>query len=150
MASERIYITGTAMWAKLFERNRDQGEYHKETDGVTSVELTLDKEELDKLKKSGSRLRPKVTDDGLAVRFRRPWKHQSIEDFGGPAQIVDADGNDWDDGVSIGNGSKVEVAIDVYDTKLGKGTRLAGVKVLELVPYESESSGEPKAPKLPF
>jgi hypothetical protein len=46
--------------------------------------------------------------------------------------------------------SDVEVAISVYDTKLGKGTRLEGVKVLELIPYESETSGEPKAPKLPF
>ena len=150
MATQRFYIKGKAKWAKLFERNRDQGEYHTETDGVTSIELVLEKEELDKLKKSGSRLRPKITDDGLSVRFRRPWKHQSIEEFGGPPQVVDADGNDWDDGVSIGNDSEVEVAYDVYDTKMGKGTRLVGVKVLDLVSYESETSGEPKAKKLPF
>lgn len=150
MPSKTEYIRGKAMWAKLFERNRDTGEYHTETDGVTSIEVVLEKEELDKLKATGSRLRPKVTDDGLSVRFRRPWKHRSIEEFGGPPQVVDAEGKEWDDGVSIGNGSEVEVAIEVYDTSMGKGTRLTGVKVLEHVSYESEDSGEPKAPKLPF
>lgn len=150
MAKDFLRITGTAMWAKLFERNRDRGEYFKETDGKTTIEVILEKEELDKLKQAGSRLRPRITDDGLSVTLRRPWVHPTIEEFGGPPQVVDADGNDWDDSVSIGNGSKVEVALEIYDTKLGKGTRLAGVKVLEHVPYESPDSGEPKAPKLPF
>jgi hypothetical protein len=150
MASNRIYITGTAMWAKLFERNRDTGDYHTETDGITSVCLLLEKEELGKLKASGSRLRPAVTDDGLSVKFRRPWKHRSIAEFGGAPQVVDKDDKPWDDSVSIGNGSKVTVAITVYDTAMGKGTRLEGVKVLELVPYDNPNAGEPNQPKLPF
>lgn len=148
MATERIYITGTAMWAKLFERNRDTGEFHEATDGVTSVDMVLEKEQLDKLKKAGSRLRPRITDEGLVIKFRRPWKHQSIEEFGGQAQIVDKDGNQWDNTKSIGNGSKVEIAVDIYDTKLGKGSRLAGVKVLDLVEYESEYKDS--GPSLPF
>lgn len=148
MATERIYLTGTSMWAKLFERNRDKGEYHTETDGITSLDLLLEKEDLDKLKASGSRLRPKVTDEGLTIKFRRPWVHPSIEEFGGPPQVVDKDGKDWDDSVSIGNGSTVEIAVDVYDTQMGKGSRLAGVKVLELVEFEGD--GEPSQPKLPF
>lgn len=150
MATKRVYLTGKAHWAKLFERNRDTADFHKETDGVTSVQLELDQSEYEKLKEVGSRLRPKVMDDKVMVNIRRPWVHLAIEEFGGPPQVVDADGQDWDDGVSIGNMSEVEVAVDVYDTKMGKGTRLAGVRVLDLVPYESEESGEPKAPKLPF
>jgi len=147
MASERIYLRGKAMWAKPFERNRDRGEFYEATDGVTSIDLLMEKEELDKLKASGSRLRPKVTDDGLSVKIKRPWIHAGgIEDFGGPPQVVDADGNDWDDSVSIGNMSDVEVAVDVYDTQMGKGTRLAGIKVLDLVEYESEGEGGPRLP----
>lgn len=148
MATETIYITGTAMWAKLFERNRDRGSYHEDTDGITCVDLILEKEELDKLKASGSQLKPRVTDEGLVIKFKRPWVHASISEFGGMAQVVDKDGNDWDDGVSIGNGSTLEVAVDVYDTQKGKGTRLTGVKVLEHVEFEGD--GEPYQPRLPF
>lgn len=150
MATQRIYLTGTAMWAKLFERNRDQGDYHKETDGITSICLLLEKEELGKLKASGSRLRPAVTDDGLSVKFRRPWKHRSIAEFGGAPQVVDKDGNQWDETVSVGNGSKVEIVISVYDTPMGKGTRLEGVKVLDLVSYENPNAGEAPKAKMPF
>lgn len=147
MASERIYLSGIAMWAKLFERNRDRGEFYESTDGMTTIDLLMEKEELDKLKASGSRLRPKVTDEGLTVKFKRPWIHSGgISDFGGPPQVVDSDGNDWDDSVSVGNGSTVEIAVDVYDTQMGKGTRLAGVKVLDLVEYESEGEGQPRLP----
>jgi hypothetical protein len=150
LATQRIYLTGTAMWAKLFERNRDQGDYHTETDGITSICLLLEKEELAKLKASGSRLRPSVTDEGLSVKFRRPWKHRSIEEFGGAPQVVNADGEDWDHSVSIGNGSKVEVAVSIYDTPMGKGTRLEGVKVIDLVEYDNPNAGEPLTTKLPF
>lgn len=150
MASETIYIKGTAMWAKLFERNKDNAEFYEATDGQTKIDLILEKEEFDKLKEAGSRKKPDVTDEGLKVKLSRPWVHTSIEEFGGPPQVVDAEGADWDDGVSIGNGSTVEVAVTIYDSKFGKGTRLDGVKVLELVPYESDESGEPRAPKRPF
>lgn len=137
MATTRIYLTGIAVWAKLFERNRDRGEFHEATDGITCVNIVLEKEEMDALKKAGSRLRPTVMEEGLAVKVRRPWIHDSIPEFGGQAQIVDKDGKEWDSSVAIGNGSKIEVALDIYDTAKGKGTRLAGVKVLDLVEYES-------------
>jgi len=149
LATQTYYMTGKAAWAKLFERNRDRAEFHEETDGVTSINILLEKEDLDKLKATGSRLRPMVTDDGLAVKFKRPWVHKGgIEDFGGAPQVVDKDGNDWDDSIAIGNDSMVEVAFEVYDTTMGKGTRLTGVKVLELVVFEGD--GESRHPALPF
>jgi hypothetical protein len=156
MATSIIYLQGKALWAKVFERNRDRespndmvNQKLKASDGQTSLTLVMDQEELAKFEASGSRKKVNNLEDGPAVNFTRPWKHR-IENFGGAPQIVDADGADWDDSVAIGNGSEVEVAISIYDTQAGKGTRLEGVKVLELVPYEEGDSGAPKAPKLPF
>lgn len=146
MATALYNITGEASWAKLFERNRDRGDFHEATDGITSINILLDKESLDVLKKSGSRLRPSITEDGMSVKFRRPWVHQSVTEFGGQAKIVDKDDEPWDTSIAIGNGSKVEVFFSVYDTSKGKGTRLEGVRVLELVEYESEGGGGVKLP----
>ena len=40
--------------------------------------------------------------------------------------------------ILIGNGSKVEARINVFDTIKGKGQRLESLKILELVEYERE------------
>lgn len=151
MAAKLHSITGTAYWAKLFERNRDKGEYHEATDGITSIDLLLDKEALDYLKKTGSRLRPRVTEEGVVVKFRRPWVHNSIEAFGGAPRVVNKDNETWDNTVSIGNGSEVEVFFSVYDTTKGTGTRMEGVRVLNHVEYEvPEDQRKESGIKLPF
>ena len=41
----------------------------------------------------------------------------------------------------IGNGSVGVVYVDVYDTKMGVGSRLSGVQVIDHVVFESEGSG---------
>lgn len=149
MATKKVYITGVAQWAKVFERNRDKGEFFEETDGATTITLILEKEEQKALKDSGSRLRPKVTDDGITVTFRRPWVSQ-IETLRGKVdgapQVVDKDGQPWDTNKNIGNGSLVQVACEVYDTKKGTGTRLTGVKVLDLVEFEGGNSNDDGLP----
>lgn len=150
MATQLHSVTGTARWAKLFERNRDKGEFHAETDGATTIELLLDKEALDQIKKTGSRLRPKITDEGVVIKFKRPWVHPSVEAFGGAPRVVDKDDNLWDDSVSIGNDSLVEVYFTTYDTKMGKGTRLEGVRVKELVEFVSDKENTGSGIKLPF
>lgn len=156
MATTMHKIKGKAMWAKVFERNRDKEAMDKniqrkldETDGQTAITVILDEEAMTEFESSGSRKKIQNTEDGPTVTLTRPWRHR-IEVFGGAPQVVDAEGNDWDDSVAIGNMSDVEVAFVTYDTSLGKGTRLEGVKVLELVSYDESKSGEPKAPKLPF
>lgn len=143
------------MWAKLFERNKDTNEEFHGKGGAYTVDVVLDKEELDKVSSSGSRLKPKITDEGIVIKFKR--KHtppnkdgQPIEELGGPPSVVDKDKEPWDDTVSIGNGSKVKVAFTVYETKMGKGTRLDAVQVLDLVEYETEESDTPREKKLPF
>ena len=146
MATQEVKVVGTAMYPKVFERNRDKASFHEDTDGACTIDVVLEKEEFDKLKASGFRGRPSVTDEGMSVKFRRKWKDPVSDDFGGAPQVVDREGQDWDDSVSIGNGSKVSVAVDVYDTSMGKGARLTGVQVLELIEYATEDYQK----KLPF
>lgn len=148
MASTMHNVTGEARYPKLFTSNRDMNEDFHGPDGAYTIDVLLGKEELDKVTKSGSRLKPKVVEDGIAIKFKRKHTHPTVEALGGPPKIVDADEKEWDNSVFIGNGSKVEVYFEVYDTKLGKGTRLAGVKVLELVEYEGGEGGG--GAKLPF
>ena len=147
MTAELVELEGIANWAKVYETNRDMNtDFHGEG-GAYTVDVQLEKEELDKLTKSGSRLKPKLGDDGISIRFKRKHIHPSIPEFGGPPKVVGPDKEPID--CLIGNGSKVKVYVSVYDTKLGKGTRLEGMQVVDLVEYESEG-GEGGGVKLPF
>jgi len=147
MTAELVELEGIASWAKVYETNRDMNtDFHGEG-GAYTVDVQLEKEELDKLTKSGSRLKPKLGDDGISIRFKRKHIHPSIPEFGGPPKVVGPDKEPID--CLIGNGSKVKVYVSVYDTKLGKGTRLEGMQVVDLVEYESEG-GEGGGVKLPF
>lgn len=148
MPTQMISVIGTAKWAKLFDYNKDTNEAFHGPGGGYTINVVLDKSELDKVKASGARLKPSITDDGVELKFRRKHSHPTIPEFGGPPKVVDAEDNPWDTEVTIGNGSQVEVFFTVYDTSMGKGTRLEGVRVLDLVEYVSEGAGE-KA-RLPF
>ena len=55
MATNTIELTGTLEWAKLFESNRDNGEYDVETDGATTVDLIMDEKTLKAMKDAGVR-----------------------------------------------------------------------------------------------
>ena len=148
-------VIGTAKYAKVFPRNKDNNEDYHGPGGAYTIDLLMEKEELDKFTKSGSRLKPNLTEDGVSVKFKR--KHNPptrkngspIEEFGGPPRVVDHENKPWDDTVSIGNGSVVEVWFTVYDTRKGKGTRLEGIRVIEHVPYETDGEYE-SGVRLPF
>lgn len=148
MSAELVEVEGTLYWAKLFDRNKDRNEDFHGPGGAYTVDVVLEKKELDKLTKSGSRLKPKMVEEGIAIRFKRKHIHPTgIEELGGPPRVADKDKNLWDDGVNIGNGSKAKVYFSVYDTKMGKGTRLEGVQVTDLVEYEApEGSGGVELP----
>lgn len=150
MSAEMIELEGELHWAKLFERNRDTNEDFHGPGGAYTVDVILDKKELDKLTKSGSRLKPKMVEDGIAVRFKRKHIHPAgIEELGGPPRVADKDKNLWDSSINIGNGSKGKIYASVYETKMGKGTRLEGVQVTDFVEYEVDES-EKQGVKLPF
>lgn len=152
MATELHEVEGIANWAKVFEFNRDMNtDFHGE-DGAYTIEVTLEKAELDKHTKSGSRVKPKLTDEGVSIRYKRKHTHQQgIEELGGPPKVVDKDKQLFPENTLIGNGSRVKVYFSVYETKKGKGTRLEGIQVLDLVEFESEDyEGGGGGVKLPF
>lgn len=153
MATRKVKLTGLSYWAKVFEDNRDLTGFEdalKDVGGQTCIDVDLDATEIAKLRKSKSMKKGTESpdNDGLTrVRFTRKWEDTYA---GGAPKVVKADGTVWDfdeDG-AIGNGSKVEVVLSVYDTsrKSIVGTRLEKVKVLELVEYnpsEDEDDADP-------
>lgn len=148
MASEIHKFTGKAAWAKVYDPEEFRGSVN------WKINLYLDKDELAKRKKAG--IQSKVYDDenGTYVTFKRPQTKlikDSLNEFS-PPKILNAegetivhyekseDGTQWvrvGKPVLIGNGSTVEVAVNVYDTKMGKGQRLESVRIIDLVEYES-------------
>ena len=141
MATRKVTLTGKAHWAKVFPENRDmkgfEGAY-EECDGAYTIEVALEKDQLDKLKAAKSAKKPVLKDDGtLRIKFVR--KHKDKFDWaGGPPKVVDSDDDPWDFDSNgfIPNDSEVEVLVSVYDTSYRPGTRLEEVKVLEVAKME--------------
>lgn len=96
---------------------------------------------------------------GKFVTLRRPVKKefQDGETFFGPPEILDkagkkivfykdeGDGNFEREGepVLIGNGSTVEVTLEIYQTKrFGAGSRLKSVKIIDLIEYDPDAEEE--------
>jgi hypothetical protein len=163
LPTRKVKLTGLGYWAKCFEDNRDLTGYEdalKDVGGQTTIDMDLDQDNMDKLRKSKSMKRgtASIDNDGMTrVKFTRKWEHtiqtkKGLMDLGGAPKVVKADGTDWDydeDG-PIGNGSTVEVTLSVYDTtrKAIVGTRLDKVKVIEHVPYEPADDAD-EAPPAP-
>ena len=150
MATRKVVLTGIAEWAKVFEDNRDlkgfEGAY-EEFDGACTIDMILDKENMDRLSASRSMKKgsPDAEGRGTRVRFVRKFITGRDWDSGSPV-VVKSDGTKWDmdvDGL-IGNGSTVAVTLSVYDTsrKSIVGTRLDRVKVLEHVKPPSDDDDE--------
>lgn len=127
------YVTGIASWAKVYPHNKDvfAGEESY------TIDLSMTEEEAQKFKNTGTKRKIVKEDSGLyKSKFKRPAIHEKYPDFGGPPQVIDASGNPFTD--PIGNGSKVTLKYVIYDTAMGKGTRLEKVRVDELVPYNRD------------
>ena len=150
MATRKVVLTGIAEWAKVFEDNRDlkgfEGAY-EEFDGACTIDMILDKENMDRLTASRSMKKgsPDAEGRGTRVRFVRKFNTGRDWDSGSPT-VLKSDGTKWDmdiDGL-IGNGSIVAVTLSVYDTsrKSIVGTRLDRVKVLEHVKPPSDDDDE--------
>jgi len=150
MATRKVVLTGIAEWAKVFEDNRDlkgfEGAY-EEFDGACTIDMILDKENMDRLSASRSMKKgsPDAEGRGTRVRFVRKFNTGRDWDSGSPT-VLKSDGTKWDmdiDGL-IGNGSIVAVTLSVYDTsrKSIVGTRLDRVKVLEHVKPPSDDEDE--------
>jgi len=124
-----ISLTGNANWFKgLFEADTKFDD-----DGIYSFEFIPDNKSLEAFKESGSRI--KIQDNG-GIRLRR-------KALDGQPEVL-FEGAQWDSSKMVGNGSAVTVVIDVYDSKMGKGTRLEGVRIDELEEFD-ESEMKAKA-----
>jgi hypothetical protein len=157
MGTRKVKLTGLGYWAKVFEDNRDLTGFENalaDSGGQCTIDVDLDAESMAKLNQSKSLLKGKESPDneGLTrVRFKRKWEETYA---GGAPKVVKADGTAWDydeDG-SIGNGSTVEVILNVYDTKRKNivGTRLEKVKVtnhVEYVPEDDDDEDDAPPPK---
>jgi len=153
MGTRKVKLTGISYWAKVFEDNRDKTGFEDalvEIGGQTTIDMDLDADNMEKLKKSKSMKRGTPSNDNAGmtrVRFTRKWTEQY---GGGEPSVVKADGTKWDydeDG-PIGNGSTVEVTLAVYDTsrKSIVGTRLEKVKVVEHKAYDPDAEEEDDTP----
>lgn len=145
MGTRKVKLTGYGYWMKVFEGNRDLTGFNdqlKEVGGQCVMDLDLSPEEFEKLKKAKFMSAGKPSADNLGhtrVRLKRKWQ----EEYGGGAPVVlKDDGTAWayDEDGTIGNGSKVAVILQVYDTKAPNivGARLEKVKVLIHKPYVSD------------
>lgn len=136
MSTKNFVFRGKAVWPMLIKPDEYMGnKYWK-------IGVALDEASKKLFKMSGLSLRPREHEDeelSPYVTFRRKIDGKFVTEDNPP--FID----NWnpDDG-PIGNGSVIEVLVQVYDTRYGnKGHRLLGVKVLDLVPYDGETDQKP-------
>lgn len=148
MATNTLYFTGKCQWAKV---KTPDTKFNPE--GVYSIDVFLDKENLKKFNDSKMqlKLRHNDTNDEPYVTFKRADKQMikgEIVDRG-PPQLLDKDSAPLSQDTLIGNGSTVTVKVVTYDGAKGKGHRLEAVRVDDLVEFDK---GEQDVPQegLPF
>jgi hypothetical protein len=147
LSTKTYKFSGITKWAKVRKPDELYENYQ--------VPLYLDAESWEKYNDSGCQLKVKEDDDGKYVTFKRRHAEYNYakksQEENGPPKVAKFDGNayvEFPDGL-IGNGSKITVWVDVYDTRNGKGHRLVGVGIDELVEYSSDGDSGPTI-KMPF
>jgi hypothetical protein len=144
MASTFHFFDGEARWARVRSPNQF---------GNYSVDLIVDKETKKAIKATGMKGNAKDTPDTDEpfFTFRRKAelkkRNGEVVDMG-PPEVKLKDGSDFEG--LIGNGSKVTVKVEIYDYDSpefgkGKGCRLVGIRVNELVEYNPENTEAPAA-----
>jgi len=153
-----VDFEGTAKFAKVFEHNRDMGENLMDGDQkgkilaeqghyILTVEITPETKmqmEAEGVPSKGmvGQLFKEDDEGNLSYKCKRPHFNPRLnrgegEVMGAPV-VMDADNEEWDDSVMIGNGSKLKVRLDVWD---GKIVTLHAVKVQELVEFTRDTTG---------
>ncbi len=124
------FLSGKASWAKLTKADQKYQYW--------GLELELDAPSWEKFKESGLQLKVKKNKEGndyISLRrpVQKPIKNELV-DFDPPV-LLDADNQPFERRPEVGNGSIVTCKVLVYDTLKGKGHRLEGVRVENLVEY---------------
>jgi hypothetical protein len=163
MATEYLFIEGTAMWHKHEEPDEKYKNF--------TTDLYVSKEWDEKLQKAGIQLKRRINDkeevtlpDGSKTRVHYKMKRPAEgmingqHKIYGPPDVRIATG-EVVDGVpqtekftgKVGNGSNITLKLEVYDTFKGKGTRWIGSRVDNLVEYDPDKKLErPLTPEYPF
>lgn len=150
---------GTVNWAKVYEPETFMGQTKWKLDFYPK-----DVETWMSFKESGAKTKVKEGENGKFIQLSRKqknfWKGQEV--IVAPPTIKDKDGNTLvgyiesqpgifdrkGDPVLIGNGSKVRVTVEVYDTQnYGKHSRLVEIQILDLIEYKPEEKKEESKPE---
>ena len=154
MATRKVKLSGIAEWAKVFEQNRDHKGYegaYEDFDGACTIDLIFDDDNLNLLQASRSMKKGSPDKEGRGTKVTFVRKFDTGRDWdSGPPTVLKSDDTPWNleaDGL-IGNGSKVEVDLSVYDTSRKNivGTRLDKVTVIDHVEYIADTSVDMTAP----
>jgi len=143
--TQYIKVRGRATWARVQKDNFDDYRGSKNW----KICLFPTKEEEKKIKEAGSQVRVKYDDgekSGVEGKYYQ-FKRQVEKDWGRgvepltPVEVTYR-GEEYTD--NIGNGSEVELTLEIYPTKnFGNGTRLVAVDVIDLIEYvKPEESSE--------
>lgn len=134
MSTKILYFSGPCKWAKVHTPDEYNGQESYK------VNLYLNKADLRTLTDAGSKVKIKEDDDGKYVTFSRKKIQEvkgELKDMG-PPMIIDAEKKAFTD--DIGNGSEITVKVSIYDTRMGKGTRLEAIRVDKHVAYDPEAT----------
>ena len=157
MADKIVYMSGPVRWAKVFDHNRDKGEYAPEG-GQYTIDIGLDADDAKEVKKWNRLYTGKKDEKAGLTYFQFKRKHTAfkndgelIEAWSGPPTVYDDEGNPWTVGL-IGNDSVCTVKLAVNSVGSKTFVRLEGVRVDTLVPFEGGGPAvvENRSEGLPF
>ena len=146
MARE-VLLTGKIKWAKLFKPESYLGGPSK-----YSLVLYLDPESKAVFQDLKLRNHLKSDEEGYFVTLRREHDPKVFNGKiipgaeGGPPKVVDKDNQPWPEGTLIGNGSKVSVVLSLFMSRMGAGSRIARVRVEDLVEYNPDTGSNEALP----
>ena len=134
--TEHYIFRGKALYPMLVKPDSYMGK------SFWKIGVKLDEASEKLFKKSGLGLRPKKSDDPELDGFYVFRRNTTAVFKGKEHELMAPKIEGWDPNeVQLGNGSEVEVLVEVYPTRFAnKGHRLVGVKALKVVPYEGSSS----------
>lgn len=138
-----ITLTGKSLYARPWEHQIDREYEHEVKGGNWCVRIILDEQSVKLFNGLGSKA--KLKDGALALR------RYEYADFGnGPEKLGPPVVTGVDPNTNIGNDSDISVDVEVYSyeykNKPGIGLRLCGVKVLNLIPYETVEKNDEALP----
>ena len=137
MATEHYIFRGKAVYPMLVKPDNFHGvEFWK-------IGLKMDEPSAALYKRSGLSLKKRTFEDNEELSPYIVFRRNKIMKMKGKEIELDPPHIEgWDPSeVQLGNGSQVEITVEVYDTSYGnKGHRLMSVKAIDVVPFEGKSS----------